>query len=168
MPRVNLQHALSEPVVPARSAASAIIRDIEERRGDWAMFALYLNLESLGLPDVGYVAIPAAIYDVSETVEPRFEIRFNLRARRSPHQFPTFHGALGVDASGPSSATLWLAGEYKIPAHKAGALFSGIFARGSEEKVLQNMLDELAEAIVARVEKRELASARYRLWSTGD
>lgn len=168
MPRVNLQTTLSEPVVPARSAASGIILDVVEQRGEWAMFSLFVQLRTLGLPDVGHVAIPVVLYDVSETLEPRFEIRFKLRARRSPESFPTFDGALGVDASGPSSATLWLAGEYTLPAQKAGLVFDSIFGRGTAEKALRNMLNELAEAIVARVEKRELASARYRLLSTGD
>lgn len=168
MPSVNLQHTLSEPVVPARSAISSIILDIVEQRGEWAMFSLYLHLRSLGLPDVGYVAIPVVLYDVSETLEPQFEIRFKLRARRSPQAFPTFDGALGVDASGPSSATMWLAGEYALPLANAGALLNSVFARGTAEKALENMLNELAEAIVARVEKRELSSARYRLFATGD
>jgi len=97
MPSVELQRALSVPAVPARSAISAIMNEIAEHRGEWADFALYLNFGSLGLPDVGYVAIPVTISDLNESTEPRHEIRFKMRARRSPEAFPTFEGALGID-----------------------------------------------------------------------
>ncbi|MGZ3509717.1 MAG: hypothetical protein ACXWNJ_15085 [Vulcanimicrobiaceae bacterium] len=169
MPSVQLQRSLTVPAIPARSAASEIMHEIAERRPPWAEFALYLNFGSIGLPDVGYVAIPVAITDLTETTEPRHEIRFKLRARRSPDAFPSFDGALGIDVSGPSSATLWFAGEYELPLRQLGALFDGLFEHGAAEKSLRNMLNELADAIVARVEKRELALVRYRLiFDTGD
>ncbi len=169
MPSIELQRALSVPAVPAQSAAAAIMHEIEQGIGEWADFSLYLNFGSLGLPDVGYAAIPVAVSDVSEVAEPRKEIRFKLRARRSPEVFPTFTGALGVDATGPSSSQIWLAGEYSLPLSKFGLLLDETFARGKAEKSLSNMVTELADAIVARVQNRELANARYRLiFNTGD
>jgi hypothetical protein len=169
MPSVNLQHALSVPAVPAQSAISAIMHEIEEGRGEWVDFALYLNFGALGLPDVGYAAIPVTVSDIDERTQPRHEIRFRLRARRSPDIFPTFEGAVGVDPTGPSSSELWLAGEYQVPLRQLGAFFNQTFAHGAAEKSLNNMLLELSDAVVARVENRELANARYRLiFNTGD
>lgn len=169
MPRVELQRSLNVPAVPARSAASSIMHDIETRRNGWEEFALYLDFGSMGLPDVGYVAIPVTIENVKETLEPRHEISFTMHARRSPEAFPTFEGAIGVDASGPSSSQLWLAGTYEVPMHSLGGLVDQTFARGAAEKTLDNMLHELADAVDARVQQRERAHARYRLvFDTGD
>lgn len=169
MPQVELQRSLSVPAVPARSAASFIMHAIEEQRDEWREFALYLNFGSLGLPDVGYVAVPVEIAGVKELLEPRHEIRFTLSALRSAEAFPTFTGAIGVDATGPSNAQLWLAGDYEVPANGIGSMFDQTFAHGSARKTLENMLNELADAIEARVQQRERANARYRLiFNTGD
>lgn len=169
MPQVELQRQLSVPAVPARSAASFIMNAIADRRDDWSEFALYLDFASLGLPDVGYVAIPVTVSDIKETLEPRHEIHFLMCARRSREAFPTFDGAIGVDASGPSNGTLWLAGSYQTPLGGLGGIFDQFFARGSAEKTLENMLNELGDAIEARVQQRERANARYRLvFNTGD
>lgn len=169
MPQVELQRPLSVPAVPARSAASFIMHAIEERREDWSEFALYLDFATLGLPDVGYVAIPVAIDGVKEALEPRHEIHFTIRSRRSPEAFPTFDGAIGIDANGPSNALMWLAGTYDAPMHGLGGLLDKTFAHGTAVKTLENMLGELAGAVEARVEQRERANARYRLiFNTGD
>ncbi len=169
MPQVKLQRPLGVPAVPARSAASSIMHEIEAHRNDWEEFALYINFASLGLPDVGYVAIPVNVTGVTESLEPRHEIRFTMRAMRSPDAFPTFQGALGIDASGASSAELWLAGSYDVPLHGLGGLIDKTFARGTAEKALENMLNELAEAFEARVQQRERANMRYRLvFNTGN
>jgi hypothetical protein len=169
MPNVELQRPLSVPAVPARSAASFIMHAIEEQRDGWEEFSLYLDFGAVGLPDVGYVAIPVTIDNVTESLEPRHEIRFRLKARRSPEAFPVFDGAIGIDATGPSQSETWLAGNYKLPLHTLGGLIDRTFARGAAEKTLDNMLRELADAIEARVQQRERAQARYRLvFNTGD
>ena len=169
MPKVELQRPLSVPAVPARSAASSIVHAIEQQRDEWQEFALYLNFGSLGLPDVGYVAIPVTVSGVNEELEPRHEIHLTIRARRSPESFPTFTGGIGIDANGPSNALIWLAGTYEVPLHGLGGLIDQIFAHGTAEKTLDNMLEELADAIEAKVQQRERAHARYRLiFNTGD
>jgi hypothetical protein len=169
MAHVELQRQLNVPAVPARSAASYIMHAIEEHRDEWGEFALFLNFGSLGLPDVGYVAIPVEISGVKEELEPRHEIRFRLRARRSPDAFPVFNGALGFDASGPSSAAIWFAGDYEVPMNAFGGLIDNTLAHGSAQRTLENMLNEMADAIEARVQQRERAHARYRLvFNTGD
>jgi len=169
MPSVELQRALSVPAVPARSALSSIVHEIADSRGDWSDFALMLSFGVLGLPDVGYVAIPVSVSDLAEATEPRHEIRFKLRARRSPEMFPEFDGAVGIDPTGASNSSIWLAGDYAVPLKGLGSFFNQTLAHGAAEKSLTNMLTELAEGVVARVEKREMSAARYRLvFNTGD
>jgi hypothetical protein len=169
MPQVELQRPLSVPAVPARSAASHIIHAIADRRAEWGEFSLYLNFGSLGFPDVGYVAIPVTLNNVNEKLEPRHEISFTLRARRVPEAFPTFDGGIGIDANGPSNALLWVAGQYEVPMGNLGGIFNQLVARGSAAKALENMMNELAGAIEARVQQRERADARYRvIFNTGD
>jgi hypothetical protein len=169
MPAVDMQRPLSVPAVPAKSAVSSIMHEIEDRRGDWEEFALYLNLGALGLPDVGYIAVPVFVSDISEETEPRHKIAFRMCARRSPEVFPTFEGAIGIDSTGPSNALLWLGGNYQLPMRGFGGLVNETLARGAAAKTLENMLSELASAVTARVEKREMKEARYRLvFNTGD
>jgi hypothetical protein len=169
MPKVEMQEPLTVPEVPARVAASSILHEIAGERGDWSDFSLYLNLGSVGLPDVGYVAIPVTIEGVEEQLEPRHEIRFRVHARRGRESFPRFSGAIGIDATGPSNAILWLAGEYEVPGSGLGAMFDKTAAHGIAEKTLRNMLRDLADGINARVQQKELARARYRvLFSSGD
>lgn len=169
MPQVELQRPLNVPAVPARSAASFIMHGIEEQRGEWSDFALYLNFGSIGLPDVGYVAVPVTVSGVRESLEPRHEIHFTIQSRRSPEAFPKFDGGIGIDASGPSHADMWLAGSYEVPMKGFGGILNQTVARGSAHKALENMMNELADAIEARVQQRERANARYRLiFNTGD
>lgn len=169
MANVDIERALTVPAVPARASLSTIMHHIESRRGEWADFALYLNFGAIALPDVGYVAIPVTISIVEETTEPRHQIKFSLHARRKAEAFPTFEGAVGIDSTGPSNALVWLSGAYEVPLKSFGAIFDRMVARGTAEKALQNMVSELANAIVAHVEQRELADARYRMiFTSGD
>lgn len=169
MPTVDLQKALNVPAVPAREALSNILNDIVAGRDKWQDFALYLNLRDAGLPDVGYVAIPIDLRVIEERLEPRHEIRFTFQAKRSPQAFPTFEGSMGVDPNGPSSAALWLGGSYELPMRGFGTLVDAVLGKRAADKTLDNMLVELAAAVVARVEKRELAGARYRVFfNSGD
>lgn len=169
MPRLELQRPLSVPAVPARSAASSIMHAIQDGRDGWEDFALYLDFGSLGLPDVGYVAIPVQIEHVNELLEPRHEISFKLHARRIPQAFPVFQGGIGIDANGPSSSQIWFAGDYQLPMESLGAFVDKTFAHGAAERTLGNMLGELTDAIESAVYHRERAAARYRLvFNTGD
>jgi hypothetical protein len=169
MAKFEMERPLSVPVVPARAAASDIIREIAMEKGKWGDFALYVKLSALGLPDVGYVAIPVQIHNVAEMLEPRHEIHFQMRARRSKESFPTFDGGIGIDGTGPSMSTLWLGGTYDVPLQGLGELLDQTVLHGVAEQSLRNMLNELADAIQAKVEKRELADVRYRLvFNTGD
>lgn len=169
MAKVEMERPLSVPVVPARAAASEILREISMERGRWGEFALYVMLSSLGLPDVGYVSIPVVITDITESLEPRHEIHFKMCARRNKDAFPTFDGGIGVDGNGPSNSIMWLAGTYDVPMHGLGAVLDKMLGGGVAEQSLYNMLDELADAIQAKVEKRELADVRYRLiFNRGD
>lgn len=169
MPDVNMQQPLSVPAVPARAALSAILHDIADERGGWADFALYANLRSFSLPDVGYIAVPVKLSNLEETTEPQHEIRFHLQSRRGAESFPVLEGKMGVDSSGPSSAMMWLGGSYTIPMSGIGGLINQTLFRGTADASLGTMLDELATAVVARVENRERAESRYRLlFKAGD
>lgn len=169
MPQVKMERPLNVPVVPARAAASEIVKEISEERGKWSDFALYVRFETLGLPDVGYVAIPVAIDDLKESVEPRHEISFRLRARRSKELFPMFVGGIGIDGTGPSNAIMWLAGTYDVPMKGLGIVLNSVVLPRVAEQSLTNMLNELADAIEARVQKRQIDDVRYRLiFNAGD
>jgi hypothetical protein len=168
MPKVNLQKSLSVPAVPAREAASEILHKMEAGEPKWADLSPHLSLSVVGLPDVGYIVIPIRVAIAGEELEPRHQIRFSIRARRSPEGFPVFDGALGVDSSGPSSSEVWLGGTYEVPMRALGAFFDKLVAHNVAEKALENLLADLAEAISARVERREIRLARDRLFDTGD
>ena len=132
-------------------------------------FALYTTLGDLGLPDFGYVGVPVRLFDLSEQAEPRYEIEFKMQARRGSEAFPTFTGAVGIEANGPSASEMWIAGEYETPMHFLGGLVNQTLLRGVAEKSLENMADEISRAVVAGVERREFEDSRYRLlFKAGD
>jgi len=168
VPKVNLQKPLNVPAVPARQAASEILHKIEAGEPEGADFSPHLSLGAVGLPDVGYIVIPVRLAISGEEQEPRHQIRFTMLARRNPEAFPVFNGALGVDSSGPSSSEVWLGGTYEVPLHALGAFFDKLMAPNVANKALDNLLVDLAEAIAARVERREISLARYRMFDTGD
>lgn len=168
MAKIDLQQSLSVPAVPARECATAILQSIEANEGEWAGFSLHLNLGALGLPDVGYVAIPIKLAITGEENEPRHQVKFKFRSSRSPELFPEFDGAVGIDSSGPSSSQIWLAGTYELPMHGLGKFFDQVIARKAADRTLQNMLSDLTNAIAARVEKHEIAQARYRIFGSGE
>lgn len=164
MPEVKFERPLRVPAIPARSALSSILHDIANRKNEWADFALVSTLGSLGLPDVGYVAVPVDILVLDEQLEPRHQVRFEVRARKNPEAFPVFKGAAGIEGDGPSTSGLWLGGSYDVPLHGIGLLFDKTVARGMAEKTLENMVDAFADGVAARVERREIADSRYRLF----
>ncbi len=164
MAEINLQRALRVPVIPGRSALSGILHDIERGNDKWGDFALVATLGSLGLPDVGYIAVPVEISGLEERLEPRHEIRFRMRSKRSPEAFPEFEGGCGIDSNGPSASILWMTGTYEVPLRGLGAILDKTIARGMAEKTLDNMIDVLADAVAARVESREINESRYRLF----
>lgn len=168
MPSFELQRPLPVPAVPAREAAGGILRDIEAGAREWQDFALHLNLGELGLPDVGYIAVPVRLKVAGEETEPRHQIKFSIHARKSPDAFPVFEGAIGVDSSGASNSEIWMGGKYELPMSGIGAFFDKVIAGNAAAKTLENMLVDLAEAVAARAERRELAQARYRMFGTGD
>jgi len=163
-----MQRPLPVPPVPAREAAAQILRDIESGSREWHDFALHLNLGAIGLPDVGYIAVPIQLKVSGEEFDPRHQITFSIHSRKSPEAFPVFTGAIGVDGSGPSNSEIWLGGEYELPLHGLGMFFDKVVARKAAEKTLENMLADLGEAVTARVERRELGQARYRMFGAGD
>jgi hypothetical protein len=163
MPNVDLQRPLSVPAVPARESIASILHQISARVEGWDDFSLFVNFGTLGLPDVGYVLIPVSIEDIEEVTEPRHEIRFKLHARRLPEAFPRLEAALGIDSTGPSASLMWLAGSYTMPLSVVGAAVDRLFSSAAATKSLENMLEELAEATTAYVERRERTRANYRL-----
>ena len=155
---------LKIPPAPAFRALSEILTAIAEGRGAWQGFSLHVDLGDLRLPDVGYIAIPIRL----TAGRPRSEtqaIDLQFQAAMQPQSFPTFSGAAGVEATGPSGAAFWLAGAYDVPMSLFGTLFDRTIAAGVANRTLENLVDDLCQAISANVEKREAEYIRYRLYS---
>lgn len=169
MPSVHIERALNVPAIPAQAAASSILHDIAERRGVWQEFSLYLQLGALGVPDVGYIAIPVDVELGEQATQPQPRIAFTLHARSSPDRFPVLEGTLGIEPAGPSTSTLRVDGTYDLPGGAVGAAFNKLVGERAADKTLENMAADLADAIEARVQQRELSMARYRVaFNAGD
>ncbi len=163
MSDVRIERQLGAPPALAFTALGEILRDIAAQQGGWEGFALHVDLGDAGLPDVGYVAIPIAL-DVLPLQPGLQQVNVAIRAARHPESFPTFSGAFGIDATGPTGAMLWSAGNYEVPLQVTGRLIDATVLRGIARKALDNLLDDVAVACRARIEKREAAYARYRLF----
>ncbi len=163
MSDVRLQHHLNVPPVPAFGAVHEILRAIEAQDGNWRGFALHISLGDLHLADFGYVAVPIALTLGKSHVDSRtVDVRF--RALRHPESFPTFNGSMGVDATGPTGAILWLGGGYDVPLHLFGKFLDAAITAGAARRTLENFVADVAAACVALVEKREAEYVRYRMF----
>jgi hypothetical protein len=161
--KARFQRNLKVPPVPAFAALADLVGAIAEGRGAWRGFALHVNLGDLGLPDVGYLAVPIRLTaGKPQTTTRSIDIRF--AAAKHPSAFPKFGGAAGIEATGPTGTIFWLAGEYNVPMSLFGKLFDRTIASGVAARTLENLVDDLAAAIVASVEKREAEFMRYRLY----
>jgi len=163
MPESRVEVSLNAPPALAFGALREIVSAIAAQEAAWEGFALHVDLGDARLPDVGYIAIPVIL--TAKPVQPGIQqIDIAFRAARHPESFPTFDGAIGVDSTGPSGAMLWLSGEYSVPLAAAGKLFDATVLRGVAERALQNLVDDIATACRARIDKNEAAYARYRLF----
>ncbi len=163
MSDVRLQRNLPIPPVPTFQALSEILRAIAAQEGSWRGFALHLALGDLRVADFGYVSVPIDL-TVVQTHADAHSIDLRFRATNHPGSFPTFTGAMGVDAMGPSGAILWLGGGYDVPLNLFGKLFDASLASGAAGKTLENFVADIAAACTALVEKREAEYARYRMF----
>ena len=163
MSDVRLQRNLQIPPVPAFRALTEILRAIAAQEGNWRGFALHLALGDLRLADFGYVAVPIDV-TLGQVHADRQTIDLSFRAASHPGSFPTFTGAMGVDAMGPSGAIVWLGGGYDVPLHLFGKLLDASLTAGAAGKTLENFLDDVAAACTALVEKREAEYVRFRMF----
>jgi hypothetical protein len=154
---------LKVPPVPAFAALADVMARIAEGGGAWQGFALHIDLADLGLPDVGYVAIPIRVTaGKPQNVTRSLDLAFT--AAKHPAAFPKFSGAVGIEATGPTGTIFWLGGDYDVPMSLFGKLFDRTVAAGVASRTLENLVDDLAQAVVASVEKREADYMRYRLY----
>jgi hypothetical protein len=113
---VRLQRNLKVPPVPAYRALQEILRGIAGQEGVWRGFGLHVALGDLHLPDVGDAVIPIRL-TVGETEAVAHSVEVTFTAANNPSSFPSFSGAFGIDATGPSGSILWLGGGYDVPLH---------------------------------------------------
>lgn len=163
MSEIRLARPLKIPPVPAFTALKEILAAIAAQDRPWSGFALHVSLSDLHLPDVGYVAIPVAL-SIGKTHAETRAVDLQFTSANNAASFPRFEGAAGIDTTGPTGSILWLAGDYDVPLSLVGRLFDKTVASGIAERALENLIDDLAVALVASVEKREAEYARYRLY----
>ena len=163
MPTARFSRSLKLPPVAVREALSGILQSISQGEHAWRGFQFHIELGKAHLPDVGFIAIPIRLQLAPE--QPGIDQRkISIEAARHPSSFPTFEGALGVDAVGSASdeSILWFIGDYHLPLGALGALVDATLATGIAERCLENFLEDLANACRARVEKAEAGYIRYR------
>ena len=163
MSEIRLQRELKVPPIEAFLALGEILSEIAAQRGAWRGFALHVGLGELHLSDVGYVAIPVSL-TVGKPRSDAHAIDVSFRAVKHPESFPTFTGSVGIEATGPTGANLWLGGGYDVPLQLFGRFFDATIASGVARRTLENLIDDLAQAVVANVDKREYEYVRYQLY----
>ena len=161
MSEIRLQRNLKVPPVPALSALGSILSSISAQEGRWRGFALHVSLGDVRLPDVGYVAIPIRLTSSGTTQGDARSIPIEFGAAEHAEAFPHFKGAAGIDATGPTGSILWIAGSYEVPMQTLGAILDRTVIGGVADRSLVNLIDDLAAAVVANVEKSEAEYVRY-------
>ena len=165
MPHVNIQRSVEFPSALFETALESILEAVAAQQGPWRDFALHLNLDDLGLPDVGHIAVPIHLTSKKEDVvaAAQQQIAVRIEAARHPESFPVFTGALGVNATNASRSTVWFDGTYEVPLNAFGEFIDAIGLRGKAEKVLNNFLDDIITGCDARINKSEQDFMRYQL-----
>ena len=160
---IRLQRPLKVPPVPAYAALKEILSAIASEVGAWHGFALHVSLGDLHVPDLGYVSIPIAL-TVGESHAETHSVDVRFTSLSNAAAFPRFSGAAGIDTTGPTGSILWIDGDYDVPLSVVGKLLDKTIASGVAQRALENLIDDLAVAVVANVEKREAEYVRYRLY----
>lgn len=164
MAEVNVQHEVRLPPAPALSAVKEVLHEIATGSGGWHDFPLHVDLRDLGLPDLGYIAVPVSI----RVGEPRDDVPnalpLHIEAKRNSGAFPVFDGRIGVDGSGPSLSTMWLAGTYEDPRDGIVPFIDAAMIGKVAELTLRNFIDDIAEGAQREGERSEIAAVRYRLF----
>jgi hypothetical protein len=143
-----------------------ILSAIAQRKGAWSGFFFHVNLGDVGLLDVGYVAIPIELTLGTHTPGIN-EYPVTIHAASHPKAFPALKGYIGTDMAAGNASILWLGGTYDVPMGGLGALIDAGPAHGVAQRCLQNFVDDLAEALRARVEQREAELVRYKHFTHG-
>lgn len=151
MPDINVAHSLPLPPV---TASTVMLQALD------AIKTLRVELRDLGLPDVGYVAVPVVVESGAPKPEARGPCPLTIRAERHADAFPVFHGEIGTDPAGPSSSTLWIGGSYTPPLAHAGALIDAALLSRVAQHALENFLAELADEVTRRGRAHEINDVR--------
>lgn len=163
MPKVRFEQKLQMPPALAFQALGGILKGIARQEGGWEGFALHASLGDAHLPDVGYVTIPILLK--LQPASPGLQQRdLTIEAARHPESFPVFHGSMGIDATGPGHAMLWLAGNYKVPMHTFGLVLNATIAGSLADRALENFMEDIERACKAHIEKAEGDYARYQFF----
>jgi len=160
---VRLQRPLRVPADPAAEALGELLKAIAGQEGMWRGFALHVGLGELHLPNVGYVAVPIDLTSLKDDAQPRtFDISFV--ATSLPSDFPAFTGKMSVETAGMGESTLFLIGSYELPMQFFGRFLDAALMPRVAQRSLENFVEEIAAACVARVDKREAEFARYHFY----
>ena len=115
------------------------------------------------LPDFGYLAVPVR-FALGREHEDAHSIDLRFQAANQTSAFPTFDGSIGLDGMGTSGSILWLGGGYDVPLQIFGKFLDATLAAGVAKRTLENLIDDIAAATTALVERREAEYVRYRLF----
>ena len=163
MPQIRLARPLRVPADSAATALSELLNAIAAQEGMWRGFALHVSLGEVHLPDVGYVAVPITLTTAKDETQPRtFDITFV--ATNLPSAFPAFTGKMTLEPAGMGESTLSLTGSYEMPMQIFGRFLDAALMPRVAQRSLENFIDEIAAACVARVDKREAEFARYHFY----
>lgn len=162
MPVIRRSAPLDVPLPLAFEGLRDTLQDIAVSERPREGFTLHVDFGDAALPDVGYLSIPIAL-EVAPPEDGLFQLSVVFRAQRHPESFPTFRGAFGVDSTGPTGVTLWLAGAYDVPTSAVGKIVDATVARGIAEHALTNLLEDVAGAVRACINRREADYMRHHV-----
>jgi len=164
VPEIRLQRPLRVPADSAAESLGELLKAIADQQGMWRGFALHVGLGELHLPDVGYVAVPIDLTVAKDEGQPRtFDLGFV--ASNLPSAFPAVAGKMSSETAGMGESTLFLTGSYELPMPLFGKLLDVALMPRVAHRSLENFIDEIAAACVARVDKREAEFARYHFYA---
>lgn len=151
VPRVEHQCAVRISPKILQGALADVLDGIASQRDAWQGFALHLQLRDVGLPDVGYIAVPIRLQCAREVTDAaQFQMALSIESAMNPGAFPVFSGHCGVSALSAHQSNIWLSGAYTVPLRSFGAFFDATLLHGAANSCLRNFLSDVAAVCEAR------------------
>ncbi len=164
MPKIEHQRTANFPAAAFESALVEVLRGIETQEGPWSGFTFHVGIRDVGLPDIGYIAVPISLRCAPEPNDAeQFQMTFHVEAQKNRGAFPIFDGHCGVTSINAMRCNFWISGVYTVPITSFGIFFDATLLHGVADRAVAHFAEDIVMACDATLNHEEQQYLRYHL-----